>query len=149
MSLGKSIDEVQKYQLALEEFVGIVGTGSDPIISTPKPKINPTTRTTKFSILIIDLHDPCPICNNFYDNHKFVVASCDCVCHPWCIIVHVELFNTCAKVSCGKPLNQKWCTNMGYKSNLNVGDQHELHACGWVNKYLMYLNILLCKFQFV
>jgi hypothetical protein len=41
MSLGKNIDEAQKYQLAMEEFVGIVGTRSDPIISTPKPKTNP------------------------------------------------------------------------------------------------------------
>jgi hypothetical protein len=41
LSFGKNIDETQKYQLALEEFVGTVGTGSDPIISTPKPKSNP------------------------------------------------------------------------------------------------------------
>jgi hypothetical protein len=86
-----------------------------------------TTRTTKFSTLTVDLCGPCPICNNFYDNHEFVVASCDHVYHLWCIAVHVQLSNTYAKVSCGRPLNQNWCINMGYKPNLNVGDQHELY----------------------
>jgi hypothetical protein len=56
-----------------------------------------------------------------------VVASCDCVYHPWCIAIHVQLFATCVEVSCGRPLDKKWCINMGYKPNLNVGDQHELH----------------------
>jgi hypothetical protein len=45
--LGKNIKEAQKYQLALEEFVGTASTGNDPIISTLKPKTNPTTKDNK------------------------------------------------------------------------------------------------------
>jgi hypothetical protein len=35
LSLGKSVDEAQKYQLALKEFVRIIGIGSDARRKTP------------------------------------------------------------------------------------------------------------------
>ncbi len=51
-----------------------------------------------------------------------MVASCDCLCHLWCIVIHVHLSTSCTKESCGKPFNQQWCIDMGYKL-MNVEDK--------------------------
>ncbi len=77
---------------------------SDLIVSTLKPTSHPTLKTTQVTTLTITL-DPCSICDNYYANHEFVVVFDDCLYHPWCIIVHVQLFDTCTKVSCGKPFD--------------------------------------------
>ncbi len=99
-----SLEEAKKYQLHLKEFLTNGCTRGDPIILNPIPTKHPTTRTLEFSTLIVSF-DPCPICNNYYANHEFVVVPYDYVYHPWCIAVHVQLFDTCAKLSCGKHLD--------------------------------------------
>jgi hypothetical protein len=73
---------------ALKEFLVDGCTRSDLIIFSPKPTRHPTTRTLEFTTLIVCL-DPCPISKGYCANHEFVVVSCDCVYHPWCITVHV------------------------------------------------------------
>ncbi len=119
-----SLEEAKKYQLHLKEFLTNGCTRSDPIILSPIPTRHPTTRTLEFITLIVSF-DPCPICNNYYANHECVVVPYDYVYHPWCIAVHVQLFDTYAKLSCGKHLDHQWCINMGYKL-LGAKDQHRL-----------------------
>jgi hypothetical protein len=102
--LTMNLEEAKKNQLCLKEFLIDGCTKSDPIILSPRPRRHPTTRTLKFTTLIVSL-DPCPICNGYYANHEFVVVPCDYVYHPWCIAIHVQLFDTCAKLSCGKHLD--------------------------------------------
>ncbi len=99
-----SLEEAKKYQLHLKEFLTNGCTRSDPIILSPIPTRHPTTRTLEFITLIVSF-DPCPICNNYYANHEFVMVPYDYVYHPWCIVVHVQLFDTYAKLSCGKHLD--------------------------------------------
>ncbi len=102
--LTMSLEEAKKYQLHLKEFLTNGCTRSDPIILSPIPTRHPTTRTLEFITLIVSF-DPCPICNNYYANHECVVVPYDYVYHPWCIAVHVQLFDTYAKLSCGKHLD--------------------------------------------
>jgi tRNA(Arg) A34 adenosine deaminase TadA len=86
--LTKSLKEAKNNQLRLKEFLVDGCTKSDPIILSPRPTRHPTTRTLQFTTLIVSL-DPCPICKGYYVNHEFVVVSCNCVYHPWCITIHV------------------------------------------------------------
>jgi hypothetical protein len=109
----------------LKEFLANGHIGSDPVVSTPRLTRHPT-KITKVTTLTISL-DPCLICDSYYANHEFVVASYNCLYHPWCITVHVQLFDTYAKVSCGKPFDHQWCIQMGYKLKSEKDHQLDEH----------------------
>jgi len=64
LPLHKALEDVKKYGLTFQKISITGGSKSDLIIFNPTPTTRLTTRTTKFSILIINL-DPCSICNTF------------------------------------------------------------------------------------
>jgi hypothetical protein len=65
LALCKALKDAKKYRLAFQKLSTTGGSRSDLIISNPTPTTHPTTRTTKVSILIVNL-DPCSICKFFY-----------------------------------------------------------------------------------
>jgi len=110
-STCRSIKGARK-RLSMSQGYSKDGIGSSPIAITSKPISHHTFRTTKPKMLPLK---PCPMCNCFFQLLDMLMATCGCMCHCWCIGLHLQQSKHCARESCGTLFNNEWATSVGFK----------------------------------
>jgi hypothetical protein len=87
--------------------MGIYGIMTSPLLinnSTTQPIGQPSS----FFVTM------CPICTISFACNNFVVASCECTYHLFCLGIYMETkMNVCVGPKCKKVLSMDWLNNMG------------------------------------